>query len=333
MSKSIGNVIDPDDVINGTKDGKMPSYGVDVLRWWVASSGLHANVSIGKTILAKYHEEIFKLRKSCRFLLGNLFNFSPSEHLVSYELLLPQDRYMLHLLFTFAQKLSQQYANHRYNKITSSIEKFINSDVSSFYSTIIKDRCYCDMPDGFSRCSCQTLQYHLLHTILCYMAPILPHFAEELFQHMPKPFEYDGFESVFMIPVFKVDPQWFNLDIFQDMQPILTIKEFMPVYWSPSSQTALAESELVYNPDHISQSCGLHFLLLKFQINCVNQFRNNSWTNCYSIVLIYMSVLARLLHVYIDFSTVLRLSPFETLFSILLAVNTFVKSAIHSGYN
>lgn len=238
MSKSVGNVINPDDIINGSKDGKMPSYGVDVLRWWAASYGLHTNVPIGHTILAKCNEEIFRIRKSCRFLLGNLFNFSPSEHLVSYELLLPQDRYMLHLLYMFAQKLSELYATHRYNKMTSIIESFINSDVSSFYSTIIKDRCYCDGHNGFYRRSCQTVQYHILHTILYYIAPILPHFAEELFEHMPKPFEYEGVESVFMTPNFKIDPQWLNLVNFQDMQPILNIREKFNEVIGPESPTS-----------------------------------------------------------------------------------------------
>ncbi|KAL8566840.1 hypothetical protein ACOMHN_052238 [Nucella lapillus] len=105
MSKSLGNVVDPEVVINGGKDKKAePAYGVEVLRWWVAHSHAHTNIMIGPNILRQFSEALFKVRKCVRYLLGNLHDFDPVFDLVPYPRLLPQDQFMLHLLYDFAQQ-------------------------------------------------------------------------------------------------------------------------------------------------------------------------------------------------------------------------------------
>lgn len=102
MSKSIGNVVDPDVIINGGKNkAKDPSYGADVLRFWVARNSLAPQILIGSSVLERCNNEVFEIRKMLRYLLGNLNDFTGEKLLVDYNDLWPQDKYMLHLVYQF----------------------------------------------------------------------------------------------------------------------------------------------------------------------------------------------------------------------------------------
>ncbi|KAL3874272.1 hypothetical protein ACJMK2_037312, partial [Sinanodonta woodiana] len=186
MSKSIGNVVDPDVVINGGKDLELfPPYGADVLRWWVGAASLHSKIFIGPVTLNSIKENLFKVRKLIKFILGNLRDFSPSSNLVDYNTLWPQDQYMLHLLYKFGKQISKSYDQNEYGRVLQMVEKFMNSEVSSFYCHIIKDRCYCGDSKGIPRRSSQTVLFSILKVLTKALAPILPHLAEEIFQNYP----------------------------------------------------------------------------------------------------------------------------------------------------
>ncbi|GAB1608053.1 isoleucine--tRNA ligase, mitochondrial [Argonauta hians] len=238
MSKSVGNVIDPVDIVEGSKAKGTPSYGVDVVRWWVASSGLLTNIPVGGSILDRCNEEVFRLRKSCRFLLGNLWDFMPDQHSIPYDQLPPQDTYMLHQLHNFAHKVLQLYREHRYNKVTSMTDRFLNTEVSSFYSSIIKDRCYCDSANSDERRSCQTVQYHILDVLIRLVAPIVPHFAEEVFQHMPRLQQQQSCDSLFKTVGYNIHPEWENLDCYRNLQPILHMKDQFTDMIGPESPSS-----------------------------------------------------------------------------------------------
>ncbi|XP_048259044.1 isoleucine--tRNA ligase, mitochondrial-like isoform X1 [Haliotis rufescens] len=226
MSKSEGNVVDPAVVINGGKNKKTsPAYGADVMRWWVAHAHLKTIVMIGPSVLDRCVEDMFNLRKSLRYLLGNLADFQPSSHLVTYDSLLPQDQYMLHLLHSFADKVTAFYDGYSYNQILRHLEKFINTDMSRFYFTITKDRCYCGASASLPRRSTQTVQYHLLDVIVRSLAPILPHLAEEVYLHHPGAHHIDGVKSIFRSGWFDLPPQWNNPAIAHVLEPVFTIKD------------------------------------------------------------------------------------------------------------
>uniref|UniRef100_A0A1A7WUH5 Isoleucine--tRNA ligase, mitochondrial n=2 Tax=Iconisemion striatum TaxID=60296 RepID=A0A1A7WUH5_9TELE len=185
MSKSLGNVVDPDQVINGTEDGALPAYGADVLRWWVAESNVFSEVQIGPSALNAARDSISKVRNTLRFLLGNLQGFDPRVQAVDPKQMHYIDQYMLHLLREFSMKVTDAYSEFDAGRVVRILQAFITRDLSSFYFSIIKDRLYCDPEDSLGRRSCQTALEEILDGVTRSVAPILPHLAEEVYLHAP----------------------------------------------------------------------------------------------------------------------------------------------------
>uniref|UniRef100_A0A3P9HSI0 Isoleucine--tRNA ligase, mitochondrial n=1 Tax=Oryzias latipes TaxID=8090 RepID=A0A3P9HSI0_ORYLA len=185
MSKSLGNVIDPDEVINGGKDGGAPAYGADVLRWWVAESNIFSELQIGSNALNSARDSISKLRNTLRFLLGNLQGFDPRTQAVDAKRMHYVDQYMLHLLRQFSMKVTDAYSEFDASRVIRLLQAFVTRDLSSFYFSIIKDRLYCDPEDSPGRRSCQTALEEILDGVTRSVAPILPHLAEEVYQLAP----------------------------------------------------------------------------------------------------------------------------------------------------
>ncbi|KAL7987375.1 hypothetical protein Chor_006294 [Crotalus horridus] len=193
MSKSVGNVVDPDVVINGGSDHSTePPYGADTLRWWVAESNVYTEVQIGPTVLSSARDDINKLRNILRFLLGNLAGFSPETDSIPTSEMYLIDQYILHLLHGFATKVTQAYKEHDYGKVIRLLQAFCSKDLSSFYFSIIKDRLYCEEEKDPKRRSCQTALAAVLDTVVRSFAPILPHLSEEVFQYIPYRKESDS---------------------------------------------------------------------------------------------------------------------------------------------
>uniref|UniRef100_A0A8C9ZMF1 Isoleucine--tRNA ligase, mitochondrial n=1 Tax=Sander lucioperca TaxID=283035 RepID=A0A8C9ZMF1_SANLU len=195
MSKSLGNVVDPDAVINGGKDATMPAYGADVLRWWVAESNVFSEVQIGPTVLNSARDSISKLRNTLKFLLGNLHGFDPRVQAVDPKEMHYIDQYMLHLLREYSIKVTDAYSEFDAGRAIRVLQAFITRDLSSFYFSIIKDRLYCDPEDSLGRRSCQTVLEEILDGVTRSIAPILPHLAEEVYLHAPGHDEETLFKS------------------------------------------------------------------------------------------------------------------------------------------
>ncbi|KAK1328081.1 hypothetical protein QTO34_012504 [Cnephaeus nilssonii] len=186
MSKSLGNVIDPDVVINGGQDqGKEPPYGADVLRWWVAASNVFTEVTLGPSALNAAREDISKLRNTLRFLLGNVAGFNPETDSIPVNKMYVVDQYVLHLLQDLAGKITDSYKQYDFGKVIRLLQAFYTRELSNFYFSIVKDRLYCEKASDPKRRSCQTALAEILDVIVRSFAPILPHLAEEVFQHVP----------------------------------------------------------------------------------------------------------------------------------------------------
>ncbi|KAM9613330.1 isoleucine--tRNA ligase, mitochondrial [Trichechus inunguis] len=186
MSKSLGNVVNPDVVINGGQDqSKEPAYGADVLRWWVAESNVFTEVTVGPSVLNAARDDISKLRNTLRFLLGNVSGFNPETHSIPAKDMYVIDQYMLHLLQDFANKITESYKQYDFGRVVRLLQAFYTRELSNFYFSIIKDRLYCENEDDPKRRSCQTALVEILDVIVRSFAPILPHLAEEVFQHIP----------------------------------------------------------------------------------------------------------------------------------------------------
>ena len=181
MSKSLGNVVSPDDILTRKK------FGADVMRAWVASSSYTSDISIGDEILKQSSDFVQRLRSVFRFMLGNLSQFNTSSNLVPYSELTELDRYMLHLLSCYSQEATQAYDSLLFSRISQLLTNTVPVDLSSFYFDIIKDSLYCDPPSAPTRLSTLSTLHHLLLNFVRSVAPVLPHLAEEVALHYEFP--------------------------------------------------------------------------------------------------------------------------------------------------
>ncbi|XP_020689595.1 isoleucine--tRNA ligase, chloroplastic/mitochondrial-like isoform X3 [Dendrobium catenatum] len=184
MSKSLGNVVDPEIIISGGKNKDEPSYGADVLRLWVSSVDYTGDVLIGPQILRQMSDVYRKFRGTLRYLLSNLHDWKPGNS-ISYDALPKIDQYALYQLENIVKIVKDSYDNYQFYKIFQILQRFAIVDLSNFYFDVAKDRLYVGGSTSFTRRSCQTvLAAHLL-SIIQMIAPILPHLAEDAWQNLP----------------------------------------------------------------------------------------------------------------------------------------------------
>ncbi|MCD6353060.1 MAG: isoleucine--tRNA ligase, partial [Proteobacteria bacterium] len=177
MSKTLGNVIHPNDVIK--------KYGAEVIRLWVAGEDYRDDIRISSEILQRLSEAYRRYRNTCRFLLGNLTDFNPDTDTVEYEDLDEIDRWALHRLQQLIINTITAYNSFEFHKIYHRIHNFCVVDMSSFYLDVLKDRLYCSRVDSRERRSAQTVMYEILLVITKLYAPILPFTTEEIWGHLP----------------------------------------------------------------------------------------------------------------------------------------------------
>lgn len=206
MSKSLGNVVDPYQIINGGKNQKQePAYGADILRLWVASVDYANDVPIGQTILKQLVDVRNKIRNTARFLLGNLHDFNPETDAVAYEYLPELDRYLLHRMTEVFEEVTEAYESFQFFKFFQTIQNFCVVDLSNFYLDIAKDRLYISAPNSPRRRSCQTILHLALENLAKAIAPVLSHLAEDIWQFLPYPSPY---QSVFQAGWVHCDEKW-----------------------------------------------------------------------------------------------------------------------------
>lgn len=177
MSKSIGNTILPEEIIN--------QYGADILRLWVASSDYHADIRISKEILKQLSEIYRKIRNTARFILGNISDFDPDTDRVSADKLHDIDRFAMLKLNELIAKCREGYDKFEYHTIFHAIHNFCVIDMSNFYLDVIKDRLYVEKKDSETRRAAQTVIYDILDNLTRLIAPILAFTADEIWQFMP----------------------------------------------------------------------------------------------------------------------------------------------------
>lgn len=177
MSKSLGNVIDPQEIVN--------SLGADVLRLWVASSDFRSDIKVSKNILNQIVDAYRKIRNTLRFMLGNLYDFDPEKDAVPADKLDLLDKWILTEWNELLDRVKRAYDEYEFHTVFHSTHSFCVNQLSSFYLDVIKDRLYVDLPSSIKRRSSQTAIYNILKGILKILAPIMVHTAEEAWQHLP----------------------------------------------------------------------------------------------------------------------------------------------------
>ncbi len=183
MSKSIGNTINPDDIVS--------QYGADILRLWVASSDYHADIRISKDILKQLSEIYRKIRNTARFILGCISDFDPDKDAVSDDKLHEMDKFALMRLDQVTNECIKAYDNFEYHLIFHAIHNFCVLDMSNFYLDAAKDRLYVEGKDSETRRAAQTTIYKVLHVLTRLIAPILSFTSDEIWKFMPHKAEDD----------------------------------------------------------------------------------------------------------------------------------------------
>lgn len=176
MSKSIGNVVSPMDIVN--------KQGADILRLWVASVDFTEDVRFSDEALSQVKESYRKIRNTYRFMLGNLFDFDPDKDKVPYDKMPSSDQYILNTLNEVIKSTIENYDNYNYDEIYKIINNYLNN-LSTFYLDFTKDILYIEKPNSLERRSVQTALYEILSSLIKLMAPILPYTSEEVYKLLP----------------------------------------------------------------------------------------------------------------------------------------------------
>ena len=177
MSKSLGNIIEPQAIINQS--------GAEILRLWVAMVNYQEEIRIGKEILARVVEAYRKIRNTLRILTANLYDFDPNTDLVPLERLQEVDRYALARYGEAARKILSSYDAYEFQTISHTLTNFLTVDISAFYVDISKDRLYTLGETSPERRSAQSAIYVITDGVTRLLAPLLPVTADELWQHLP----------------------------------------------------------------------------------------------------------------------------------------------------
>jgi isoleucyl-tRNA synthetase len=177
MSKSLGNVIAPQEVTN--------DLGADILRLWVAATDYSGEMTVSKDILRQSADGYRRIRNTARFLMSNLTGFEPSQHTVAPGDMLALDRWVVDRALQLQNEIHEDYESYAFLKIYQKVYNFCESTLGGFYLDIIKDRQYTTQANSLARRSCQTALYHVVEALVRWIAPILSFTADEIWQLLP----------------------------------------------------------------------------------------------------------------------------------------------------
>jgi isoleucyl-tRNA synthetase len=178
MSKSLGNVVDPLEVIEKS--------GADILRWWVASRDFASDFAVSQEILDRIAEAYRRIRNTARFLLGNINDFDYKREAVPYSKLEEIDRWALMRLHQLIEEVTRHYDTYQFHLVFHNIYNFCVIDLSAFYLDVLKDRLYISGSTSRERLSAQTVLSEILSVLTSLISPILSFTAEEIWQFLPE---------------------------------------------------------------------------------------------------------------------------------------------------
>lgn len=177
MSKSLGNVISPQNVMN--------KLGADILRLWVASTDFTAEMTVSDEIFKRSADRYRRIRNTSRYLLANLNGFDPKTDKVAIEDMVELDRWIVGRAAELQDEILAAYDKYQMLLVTQKLMNFCTGELGSFYLDVIKDRQYTAKSDSHARRSCQTALYHIAEAMTRWMAPILSFTAQEIWEALP----------------------------------------------------------------------------------------------------------------------------------------------------
>jgi isoleucyl-tRNA synthetase len=182
MSKSLGNVIVPDEVIK--------KMGAEIIRLWVLSVDTSADVRVSMESFQQISESYRKVRNTFRFLLANVSDFEPSKDAVAFSEMEAIDQYMTVLVNKFTKEILDAYSNYQFMDIYKNLINFITTNLSAFYLDVAKDVVYIEAQDSHKRRSMQTVLYDVTVRLAKLMTPVMPHTTEEVWEYLKEKEDY-----------------------------------------------------------------------------------------------------------------------------------------------
>ncbi|MGL5124454.1 MAG: isoleucine--tRNA ligase [Fusobacteriaceae bacterium] len=215
MSKSVGNVVSPDDIIK--------VYGADILRLWCASVDYSEDVKISDNIIKQTSESYRRVRNTARYILGNTVDFNPATDSVKYSDMMEVDRWALNKLEILKRKVTESYNKYEFYNLFQEINYFAGIDMSAFYLDIIKDRLYAEKTDSVERRSAQTVMSEILITLTKMIAPVLSFTAEEIWDNLPEVMKDS--ESVLLTKWYTENDGWLDSSLDARWSEIVKIRK------------------------------------------------------------------------------------------------------------
>lgn len=215
MSKSLGNMIEPQQVID--------QYGADILRLWVASVDYQDDIRVSMEILKQLAEIYKKIRNTARFLLGNLYDFN-EENAIPYSKLPELEKYALYRLQEIVKQVTESFDDYSFYKFYQLIQNYCVVDLSNFYLDIVKDTLYIYPTGSYERLATQTALWDILYTLTRLMAPVLSHLAEDIWQNLPQGVKKDKPVSVFLSDYSSVKEEYQDLTLIKKWETITTAR-------------------------------------------------------------------------------------------------------------
>jgi isoleucyl-tRNA synthetase len=246
MSKSLGNTIQPQEVIKES--------GAEILRLWVAMSDFREELRVGKQILQRVIEAYRKFRNTLRYLVSNLYDFDPSRDRLPLDRLQEVDRFILSRYGTAAATVLRGYERYDYPTIFQTLNQFLTVDLSAFYADVSKDRLYTIAAGSPDRRSAQTAMYVMADGLARLLAPILPVTADELWRHLPSGTAADAREESVHLAEFPRDVAALaHADVEQRWTRLLEIRDEVNRALETARQSKIIGTSLAA---HVSLTAG-----------------------------------------------------------------------------
>lgn len=217
MSKSLGNVVNPSDVIK--------QNGADVLRLWAASTDAKAgDVRYSKEIQKQVAEVYRKIRNTLRFLHSLIPDFNPATDQVAVKEMVLIDQWIMSRLAGLTKDVTGYYEDFDYHLVYHNIHGFCALDLSAFYLDVIKDRMYASAATSQERRSGQTAAWYLLDTLIRLLAPILSFTSEEMWQEL-RSAGLEAESSVHLAAWPKAEADWNNPGVEAQFNQLLAVRD------------------------------------------------------------------------------------------------------------
>ena len=216
MSKSMGNVIAPEDILK--------KYGADILRIWVTSSNYAEDLRIDYSILDQHAESYRKIRNTFRYLLGNIQDdyFENDLKNVNISEFPELEKYLLHRIYKINESFHKYFKSYNFHNLYKELLNFCTVELSAFYFDIRKDLLYCDPKDSKKRSQCITILNILLQCLLKWFAPILSFTTEEIFRLINK---NEKENSIHLKNFVQIPQNWKNEDLNLKWEKIKNIRD------------------------------------------------------------------------------------------------------------